>query len=99
MAMRYLIRTVNPNDLQALGRRIPDLQTQLGTPRQNQEKAFRVQIDADSHLVFQFVTVKVENEWRWVCPSTELVGRNEAALLKLTAQEGIARNTLSHLPV
>lgn len=90
MAMRYLVRRSNAEDLQELKRDIPDLEKRLGkvgsdygTAGAHYQRDIEVRISPDRYLTYQLMAKKNGADFSWVCPSIELVADDEKGLFAL----------------
>lgn len=93
MAVRYLVRRMNPENLAELKNELGDLLTQLGPADTNLRRSIRQHHAPERTVLYTFMTRKTEAGWVWVCPSVELSAENEAGLLEMSAKFQI-----DHLP-
>ena len=83
MAMRYIIRRQNPEDLAFLKKEFPSLDTQLSKASDGLRKTLEVTIGNLERVTYQLMTKKKGSDWVWTCPSIEMVAENEQGLFNL----------------
>jgi hypothetical protein len=83
MAMRYIIRRQNTEDLADIRREVSNLDSQLEKPGESLRRAVEVAYSPVRSAVYQFSTKKVGTNWVWICPCIELVAENEEGLFNL----------------
>lgn len=98
MSMRYLVRRDNFKDYSDLTRQIQGLDSQLGKPGENFKRYVEVRISTSQYVIYQFSTFKEGNDWKWACPSQELVAESEKDFYKLAEKLSIPKTKFSHLP-
>ena len=97
MSMRYLIRTENPKDINAIKKWVTDLDSQLPPPAANLKRHIRAQISPYQTALFSFYTHKTEKGFEWYCPSIELSAESEPLLIELIKKFGADPKRLVHL--
>lgn len=95
MAMRYIIRRKNSNDLSDIRREISNLDSQLNKAGDGLKRAVEVSFSPLRSAVYQFSATKVGTNWEWVCPCIELVAENEEGLFTLLEKFNVEKP--SHL--
>lgn len=95
MAMRYIIRRNNAEDLSDLQKKIEGLDTLLGTPADKLRRSIPLVLNPLRTIQYLFLTRKVGTNWVWVCPSIELIAENELGLLDVAQSLGVTE--LPHL--
>lgn len=95
MAMRYIIRRKNSEDLSDIRRDVSNLDSQLDKPGENLRRTVEVTFSPMRSAVYQFNTKKTGTSWVWVCPCVELVAENEEGLFKLLERFNVEKP--SHL--
>jgi hypothetical protein len=83
MAMRYIIRRSNPEDLISLKKDIPQLDSQLEKASDGLRRIIPVTLGNLDRINYLFLTQKKGTDWIWTCPSAELVAENEQGLFSL----------------
>lgn len=95
MAMRYIIRRKNSEDLSDIRRDVSNLDSQLDKPGDGLKRAVEVTFSPMRSAVYQFSAKKSGANWVWVCPCIELVAENEEGLFKLLEKYNVEKP--SHL--
>lgn len=95
MAMRYIIRRKNTEDLTDIRREVSNLDAQLEKPGDGFRRSIEVAYSNLQSAVYQFFTKKVGTSWVWVCPCIEIVAENEEGLFKLLEKFNVEKP--SHL--
>lgn len=81
--MRYIIRRSNPEDLTALKKDIPKLDSQLEKASDGLRRIIPITLNNLERMNYLLLTQKKGSDWVWVCPSVELVAENEQGLFSL----------------
>ncbi|NBX92666.1 MAG: hypothetical protein EBQ85_05465 [Proteobacteria bacterium] len=98
MAMRYIIRRSQPEDLSAIKKEFPQLDSELSKAGDGLRKTVAVSVSNLERVNYQFQTKKTGTEWVWICPTIELVADNEPALFALMERFSVAPPAhLAHL--
>ena len=96
--MRYIYRRQKADDLVEIRAAVPNVETQLGKPGENFRHFIQLSVTELRYAQFTFLTRKSGADWRWVCPSVELVAEDEKGLFALADQFKIPRPAhLKHL--
>ncbi|NQW45668.1 MAG: hypothetical protein HQ462_09735 [Deltaproteobacteria bacterium] len=83
MAMRYIIRRQNTENLTDIRREVSNLDIQLEKPGDGYRRAIEVAYTPSRSAVYQFSTKKVGTAWVWICSCIEVVAENEEGLFTL----------------
>ncbi|NBV50137.1 hypothetical protein EBR78_02820 [bacterium] len=98
MAMRYILRRTQPEDLAIIRKDVGQLDEQLGKPADGLKRTVGLSISNLEKVNYLLVTKKIGSEWIWICPSVELVAENEPGLFKLMQRFSLpAPAHLAHL--
>jgi len=98
MAMRYIIRRPDPENLAPLSSDLPNLPSSLENPGDGMKRVVPVKINNMERVNYLFISKKKDTQWVWTCPSIELVSENEAGLFSLMERFSIAPPAhLAHL--
>ena len=89
MAMRYLIRREKAEDFSDIKSQISDLEQKLGTADEGLRRDLKVRFDDHSTAMYQFLPRKTGGGWQWVCPTIELLAKDEPGLFALTSKFGV----------
>lgn len=84
MAMRYIVRRSNSEELSDIKSKINDLMEKLGAPDVNMQRTVDLVLNGNKSLHYSFFARKTVTGFIWVCPSIELVSENESGLFELT---------------
>lgn len=95
MAMRYIIRRKNSEDLSDIRREVSNLDTQLNKAGDGLRRSVEVNLSPVRSIVYQFNSKKSGTTWTWTCPSIEVVAENEEGLFKLLEKFNVEKP--SHL--
>jgi hypothetical protein len=95
MAMRYIIRRKNSEDLTDIRREVSNLDSQLNKAGDGLKRAVEVVFNNHQSAVYQFSAKKAGTSWVWVCPCIEIVAENEEGLFKLLEKYNVEKP--SHL--
>ncbi len=83
MAMRYIIRRKNSEDLTDIRREISNLDSLLAKAGDGLRRSVEVSFSPLRSAVYQFSGKKVDALWIWSCPCIEIVAENEEGLFNL----------------
>jgi hypothetical protein len=95
MAMRYIIRRKNSNDLTDIRGEVSNLDSQLNKAGDGLKRAVEVSFNPLRSAIYQFSAKKIGSNWEWVCPCIELVAENEEGLFTLLEKFNVEKP--SHL--
>jgi hypothetical protein len=84
MAMRYIVRRKQPENLSEIKSQIPDLDQKLGKADKEMRRNIQHTLSASRYVTYQFFSRTAGNVSTWVCPSVELVAEDETGLFALT---------------
>lgn len=96
--MRYIIRRQNPEDLSALKKDFPNLDSELSKAADGLRRTLQLSMSNLERVSYQLMTKKKGSDWVWTCPSVELVAENEQGLFDLLKRFSLpAPAHLAHL--
>lgn len=98
MAMRYIIRRDNPENIAELKKEIPELDKKLDKASDGMKRSFQIPVSNLERINYLFLTKKKGSDWIWICPSIELVAENETSLFALMKRFSLSAPAhLAHL--